>query len=148
MGEMVNKGLFIFICILGIMPVIFSCAYGETAGEYFTKGVEYGKKGQPDKAILEFTKAIDLAPKSAHSYYNRGFAYECKKDPDKAIVDYSKAIEINPKYANAYSGRASMYFYKGRYDKSWTDVHTAESLGNKFDQRFIKELKKASGREK
>ena len=55
-------------------------------------------KGELDKAIADFSKAIEIDPKSAIAYNNRGWAYEGKKDYDRAIADYSKAIEIDPKY--------------------------------------------------
>lgn len=78
--------------------------------------------------------------KNGDNYYQRG-------DYDQAISDYNKAIKIRPD-GSAYFERAFVYFLIKQYDKSWEDVHKAESLGSKLDQKFLEQLKKASGREK
>ena len=54
-----------------------------------------------DRAIADYTKAIEIDPKFADAYYNRGLAYCYKQDYDRAITDYTKAIEIDPKFAIA-----------------------------------------------
>jgi tetratricopeptide (TPR) repeat protein len=58
--------------------------------------------GQYDKAISDYTKAIELNPKHADTYYSRGLAYNKMGQYDKAISDYTKAIELNPKHAGAH----------------------------------------------
>ena len=47
----------------------------EDAEAYLNRGVAYGHKGQYDKAISEFTKAIEINPRDAEAYYNRGLSY-------------------------------------------------------------------------
>ena len=59
----------------------------------------YGKKGDHDKAIADFTEAIRLNPKDAEAYYSRGGAYGEKGDYDKAIADFTEAIRLNPQCA-------------------------------------------------
>jgi tetratricopeptide (TPR) repeat protein len=50
-----------------------------------------------DKAIDDFTKAIELKPGYAEAYYNRGQVWEEKGDYERGLADYSKAIEISPR---------------------------------------------------
>ena len=66
-------------------------------------------KSQYDKAISDYTKAIEINPRFAEAYYNRGLAYGKKGQYDKAISDYTKAIEINPRFAEAYNNRGDAY---------------------------------------
>jgi tetratricopeptide (TPR) repeat protein len=108
----------------------------------------YGRKSQYDKAISDYSKAIEINPKSALTYNNRGNVYAAKGQYDKAISDYNKAIEINPSDAGAYNNRAIAYSDKGQYDKAWDDVHKAESLGYKVHPGFLRALRQASGRQK
>jgi len=55
--------------------------------ENSNQGVENSKLKQFDKAITDFTRAIELDPKSALAYSNRGIAYANLQQYDKAIGD-------------------------------------------------------------
>ena len=62
-------------------------------------------KGQLDRAIEDFNKAIELYPDYAHVYVSRGYVYSRKGQYDKAIINFNKAVELYPDYANTYFGR-------------------------------------------
>ena len=62
----------------------------------------YEAKGQNERAVADFSKALDIDPRLAKAYYNRAAAYRAKSEIDRAIADYSKAIEVNPLYGDAY----------------------------------------------
>ena len=82
---------------------------------YNNRGIAYGKgKGQHDKAILDFSKAIEIDPMYAEAYANRGVAYGILGQYDKAISDFNKAIEINPTYAEVYFNKALVFEKTGR----------------------------------
>ncbi len=82
------------------------------------------------------------------AYNNRGNAYARKDQHDQAISDLNKALEINPRLALAYYNRGLAYARKGQYDKAWEDVYKVQDLGLKIDPVFLKNLRKASGRQK
>jgi tetratricopeptide (TPR) repeat protein len=42
--------------------------------------LELKRKGDYDRAIVDYTEAISLGPKYANAYYNRGLAWEEKND--------------------------------------------------------------------
>ena len=69
----------------------------------------YVRKGDNDKAIADFTEAIQLDPKNAKAYIDRGSAYINKGDNDKAIADCNEAIRLDPKNADAYISRGVAY---------------------------------------
>ena len=66
----------------------------ESAKEAIDKGIEYGKQGNYDEAISEFTKAIELNPNYAETYNNRAIAYFQKQDYDKSWNDVHKLEEL------------------------------------------------------
>ena len=62
---------------------------------YYNRGLAYWKKGDFDRTIVDFTKAIELNPNFAEAYYNRGVWLTGKKgDSERAIEDFTKAIEL------------------------------------------------------
>jgi len=88
------------------------------AEDYYNRGDTRFKKGEIDRAIADFTKAIEKNPRFANAYYYREMAYHRKKDYDRVILDYTKATEINPRFAVAYTERALIYFIQKEYDKA------------------------------
>ncbi|MHC4726606.1 MAG: hypothetical protein ACYS17_05200 [Planctomycetota bacterium] len=58
----------------------------------------------------------------------------------------TKAIEANPRLAAAYFDRANAFYNKGEYDKVWDDIGNAQSLGYQVPKKFLKALRKVSGR--
>ena len=74
-----------------------------------------------DKAIADYSKAIELDPEHALAYRDRGFVYYLEDDSDKAIADYSKAIELDPEYAPAYSDRGNVYNVCGENESAFND---------------------------
>ena len=73
---------------------------------YNNRGLTYYQKGQYEKAISAFTKAIEINPTDERAYSIRGLAYAGKSQYDKAISDINKALEINPHDAEAYNNLA------------------------------------------
>jgi len=90
-------------------------------------------KGQYDKAIADYTKAIELNPRDAKAYNNRGNAYGNKGQYDQAIADYTKAIELNPRDATTYYNRGMSYGKdKGQHDQAIADYTKAIELNPRF----------------
>ena len=63
---------------------------------YNNRGLAYSKKGDTDRAIADYTQAVQLDPKYAHAYQNRGLAYYGKGDTDRAIADSRRARQLDP----------------------------------------------------
>jgi tetratricopeptide (TPR) repeat protein len=100
-------------------------AESRDAEAYDNRGNVYTDKGQYDKAISEYTKALKIKPTYAEAYYNRGYTYTIKGKYDDAIRDFDKALELNPKYAKAYHIRGIAYASKGQYNQAISDYTKA-----------------------
>jgi tetratricopeptide (TPR) repeat protein len=67
-----------------------------TAASYHKRGKAHSKKGNPEKAVQEFTRAINHAPNYAHCYHDRGAAYLNMGLVEQAIDGLSTAIQLSP----------------------------------------------------
>jgi tetratricopeptide (TPR) repeat protein len=62
---------------------------------YFNRGYAYGEIGDYEKAIVDYSKAIELNPSDALAYYNRGLDYHNKGEVPKAVSDLEKCIGLS-----------------------------------------------------
>jgi tetratricopeptide (TPR) repeat protein len=105
-----------------------SAANQEKAKEWYEKGNTAFDAKNYDRAIADYTQAIELNPKFAGAYYNRGLAFYYKKNYDRAIADYTQAIQLNPEYSEAYYNRGLAYRNKKDYDQAIADFTQAIQL--------------------
>ena len=57
--------------------------------------------GNPERAINDYTTAIQLKPTFSEAYHNRGVIYNQVGRFDDAIVDFNAVINIAPYFADA-----------------------------------------------
>ena len=87
------------------------------------RGVAHASLGQRDKAIADYSKALDVAggAKDAVIWSNRAFSYAGSSQWDKAVADYTKAIELQPGNVLIRARRAAAYEALGQWDKAVAD---------------------------
>ena len=78
---------------------------GSDVAGYTNRGVRYARNKEYEKAIWEFTKAIEAQPDNPKNYENRAMAYRLSGKPAQALGDLSKIIELRPKDADAYAAK-------------------------------------------
>lgn len=93
-----------------------------------------------DKAISDYSKAIDINPNYLLAYYNRGLAWINKEDYDKAIKDYDKAIEIDPNCAYAYADKASIERGLKKYDEAIENYNKAINIDPNIADTYYNSL--------
>ncbi|WP_298861027.1 tetratricopeptide repeat protein, partial [uncultured Gimesia sp.] len=70
---------------------------------YHGRGEVWYKKGEYDKAILDFSKAIRNDEKSEKNYVSRGNAWCKRGEYENAIKDYKAAMHVAPEDPLGYS---------------------------------------------
>jgi tetratricopeptide (TPR) repeat protein len=101
------------------------------------RGVAYGSKGNYDRAIKDFDRALTLDPKWVALYVQRCIAYNDKGDYDRAIKDCDQAIRLHPNDVDAFSARALVYRQRGDYDRAIKDLDEAIALDPKNARAFV-----------
>ena len=123
-------GVAAFLIIMASSAPGAKSQVSEDPSGYTNRGVRYAREKQYDKAIDEFTKAIEAQPKDPNNYRNRAQVYELIKQPEKAIADYGKIIERAPKDADAYAGRGRLEAQTKKYDAAIKDLSRVKSEGH------------------
>jgi Tfp pilus assembly protein PilF len=95
---------------------------------YTNLGSVYQKKGQLDKAMENYDKAITLDPTDYLAYINRGAIFDKGSQFDKAIESYNRAVMLNPGDFTAYFNRGLTYDKIGRINDAIQDFQRAARL--------------------
>lgn len=97
----------------------------ELSWAFYNRANAYSKLGEHQKAIDDYSQAIDLDPSDASSFYNRGNSYSDLEQHLKAIEDFTAAIRIEPDFAHAYGNRARERADLDQYDAALKDYDLA-----------------------
>ena len=86
------------LVILMVEPKKIEKSYPEIYGY---RGATYVATDKLDKGIADYTKALELSPKSAEFYYARGLAYDMKDDFPNAEKDLRETLRLDPSMKSA-----------------------------------------------
>lgn len=101
-----------------------------------TRGIAYCEKGEHDKAIAAFAKAIDLKSDYVNAHYNLGLAYMKKGEVDKAWSACYGAIQCKRNCAEAYNNRGIAYQLKGETIYALQDYTMAIGLNQELTEAY------------
>jgi tetratricopeptide (TPR) repeat protein len=88
--------------------------------------------GEDQKAIDDYTAAIQVDPQKPLAYHNRGLLHGDREEYDAAIRDFSEAIRRDPKYGEAFNSRGYVYFLKKQPAQAVADFTEAIRLNPQF----------------
>jgi WD40 repeat protein len=91
---------------------------------------------QWDKAVADYTKAIEQGKDRADLWSARAAAYAEQKQWDKAAADFGKVVELTPNDADAWAKRGRAYAELGQWDKAAADFGKAIVLGREEATTF------------
>ena len=117
-------------------------AYGGPLSEpvdvdgFSRRGVMYLLAKDYDHAIVDFTAAARLDPKSGKLVYNRGVAYHAKGQDNLALADFDQALRLKADDVLALMARAELLLAKGDEPRARKDFDRAVSL-SPGDQRML-----------
>lgn len=89
---------------------------------YYNRAIVLTKVGKFDKAIQDFTKALQMKPNYTSAYMGRASARTVTKDYLGAVEDYSYILEGNKYQIQARRARAVCYSYMLQWDMAEYDL--------------------------
>lgn len=79
-------------------------------------------------AIANYTKAIDLDPKSVEALIRRGITYHDEGQRQEALHDLNEAVRLAPQSFKAYYNRGKIFLDLSLFEEAINDFHHATSL--------------------
>jgi tetratricopeptide (TPR) repeat protein len=106
------------------------------AAVYLYRGFCHGALGNPQAALDDFDRAIELDPRYvAIVYFGKGNIHSELYDYEAAIAEYTYAIELIPWYADAYFNRGWIYYTQGNLQAALADYSRAIEIDPVGPQR-------------
>src|SRR5215510_11792957 len=106
------------------------------AEDHLKRGLILGRRGEFDRAIAEFDKAIEINPQLADAWCNRGLAYHLKGDIEQATAELDRAIKLDPHHIVANYSRGVLLQSRGEADKAMADFNRAIELNHRFAEAY------------
>lgn len=106
-------------------------ANADSSWAYDHRGRAFGRAKEWDKAITDFSRAIDLKKGHWLAWADRGWARNSLKQFDQAIEDFSKALELNAAVDWVRRERGKAHGNREEWDKALLDY--SKALGLKPD---------------
>ena len=100
----------------------------KTAEKHRLRGDAFRDNKQYDRAIPEYTHAIEIDLNCGWAFHGRGDSYSGKGEHDLAIADYTQAIALIPRPTWPRTNRGWSYFQKGNLDEALADFDEAIRL--------------------
>ena len=103
----------------------------QDAAGFHARGNRYSRNGAYERAIEDYSRAIELDGAFAEAHYDRGFSFYEVGLYDEAIGDLTRAIELNPEAAHYYGQRSLVYLFTDRLDLAQADEDMSDALRNR-----------------
>ncbi len=95
---------------------------------FYQRGIAWSTRGQNQRAVDDFTKALQYYDGDSQAYVRRARAYQGMSQFDRAIQDLDKAVSLGGDNAAYFEERGLAYNRKGDFDRAIADFDKAISL--------------------
>ncbi len=104
---------------------------GDNSAQYYNLlGNTYFEKNKYKEAIEQYSKAIEIEPKTALFWYNRANSKARLSMHNEACSDYNKSIEIDNSNSDYYFNRGTTKYFLKDFNGAKTDLLSAIKLNS------------------
>ncbi|MGM0498326.1 MAG: tetratricopeptide repeat protein [Bacteroidota bacterium] len=96
-----------------------------------TKGAAYQKLGNTEKAMINYSKALEINSDNPNIFVYRGYLYYKKEQYKDAIEDFEKVLDLDPNNHYALYNIGMSEFKLGNKSEACDAFHKACELGNR-----------------
>ena len=106
----------------------------DKAATHVNRGVLLMRRGESDKAVLDYERALELSPELTEAYINYSAALYYERRDDEALAAINTALELGTdKEAEALFNRALIYDRKEDARRAYYDLKRALELKPGWD---------------
>ncbi|MEW5725531.1 MAG: tetratricopeptide repeat protein [Thermodesulfobacteriota bacterium] len=99
---------------------------------YLNRGLTCLEIGLLEKALADFTQALEVRPDYQKAFLNRGSVLEQLGRYDQAAADFTRALDLDPRDHQAFYNRGLVWFKMGEYERAVADYSEAVRLKPDF----------------
>ena len=119
-----------FVSLLVLLNIDFFDVREKTfARSHYNLGLIYSVKGEPEMAIAEFERALELNPperlENAETYMNLGILHDELGDKERAVFEFKRAIALLPDYVKARAHLGKTYHEQGLFTEAIREFEAA-----------------------
>jgi tetratricopeptide (TPR) repeat protein len=78
------------------------------AAAFSRRGTAFAARREFDRAIVDLTRACEMAPTEPDYFFERGIAYMNNRQPFRAMADFDQVLKLKPNEVRALVARAQM----------------------------------------
>lgn len=95
---------------------------------YISRAFELQEKGDYERSIADYAKAVEIDPARWDAFQGRAWAYLRFGKPDEALRDAEMAVKLRPDAAPAFDARGHVLEVLGRREAAIADFRRALAL--------------------
>lgn len=96
--------------------------------DFYREGMKHLEGGEVDRAVEDFSKAIQGDSDFADAYFARGKAQTLRGNSEEALKDLEKAIQLRPDHPEFLTERGKTYGNAGDFKRALADFNTVIEL--------------------
>ena len=100
----------------------------KTVDDHFDQGIAFYAAGDYDRALEEYSRALELKPDGTGSLTNRAATLNQLQRYDEALTDLNRSLELAPDHVHALHIRGITLSHLQRYDEALADFNRTLQL--------------------
>lgn len=124
------------IFLVGVLVLSLSCAK-KTADDHFRVGTRFFAEADYDKAIEEYSKAIEIDPNHVKSHLNLGEAYYQKGMYDQAKEEYRFVLRLNNMHIKAHYNLGRTLAQEGNKEEAKEHYEFLKSVKSNLADKLL-----------
>lgn len=105
----VFDAIFSYTCVIRVIDTQYIPAY-------MVRASSYARQRDYERAIADYSRAIELDSALVPAYNNRGILYTAIREYDEAAADFERVMALDPSYYAAANNRAVLHMINGDFD--------------------------------